>query len=122
MHGPMNVKHCMVTHTVICNYKFNHVTVGFPAKNCIFKFKRVDYLTFLRGAIKAYHFKSDLTDEGSRARFRNFMFQQRNKQCKNIIYRYLAFHKSLTCSNLSSKIIDAQNSGIQIIYSEGMCI
>jgi hypothetical protein len=86
MHGPMNVKHCMVTHTVICNYKFNHVTVGFSAINGILKFTRVDYLTFLRGIIKACHFKSDLTDEGNRVRFRNFMFQERNQQCKNIIY------------------------------------
>jgi len=115
MHGPMNDKHCMVTHTVICNYKFNHVTVDFPAINGIFKFTRIDYLTFLRGVIKAYHFKSNLTDEGNRARFRDFMFQQRNQHGKSIIYRHLALYKSLTYSKLSSKIIDTQSSGIQII-------
>jgi hypothetical protein len=91
------------------------VTVGLPAINGIFKFTRIDYLTFLQGVIKAYHFKSNLTDEGNRARIRNFMFQQRNQQGKNIIYRYLVLYKSLTYSKLSSKIIDTQNSGTQII-------
>jgi hypothetical protein len=64
----------MVTHTVICNYKFNNATVGFPVINGIFKFTRIDYLTFLQDVIKACHFKSSLTDEGNRARFRNSVF------------------------------------------------
>jgi hypothetical protein len=72
----------VVTHIVICYYKFNHVTVGFPAIKGIFKFTRIDYLTFLRGVIKAYPLKVALLMKATEPHYVTLCFNKERNSTK----------------------------------------